>query len=141
MSIGVIILAAGGSTRLGSPKQLLRFDGQTLIRRAANAALESRCDRVVIVIGSRAEEVKRELKGLPVLIVENTEWQSGMSSSLRAGLSEVINYDAVLIMLCDQPLVTADVLDNLIETHHKTGMPIVASDYGSSRGVPALFSK
>jgi molybdenum cofactor cytidylyltransferase len=141
MSIGVIILAAGGSSRLGSPKQLLRFDGQTLLRRAANAAIESRCDRVVIVIGCRAEEIKRELEGLAVSIVENTEWQSGMSSSLRAGLNAVSDDDAVLIMLCDQPFVTANVLDNLIETHHETGMPIVASDYGATRGVPALFSK
>jgi molybdenum cofactor cytidylyltransferase len=85
--------------------------------------------------------MKRELEGLPVSIVENTEWQSGMSSSLRAGLGEVVGDDVVLIMLCDQPFVTAEVLDNLIETHRKTGMPIVASDYGGMRGVPALFSK
>ncbi len=141
MSIGLIILAAGGSSRLGSPKQLLRFDGQTLIRRAANAALESSCDRVVVVIGCRADEMKRELEDLPVSIVENTEWQSGMSSSLRAGLKDVVSDDAVVIMLCDQPFVTAEVLDSLIETHYKTGMPIVASDYGAMRGVPALFSK
>jgi molybdenum cofactor cytidylyltransferase len=141
MSISLIILAAGGSSRLGSPKQLVRFDGQTLIRRAAAAALESRCDRVVIVVGSRADDMRRELGGLPVSIVENPEWQSGMSSSLRAGLNEVRDDDAVLIMLCDQPFVTADVLDNLIDTRHKTGVPIVASDYGATRGVPALFSK
>jgi molybdenum cofactor cytidylyltransferase len=141
MSVGLIILAAGGSTRLGSPKQLLRYDGQTLIRRAVTAAVGSNCDRVVVVIGSRAEDMKRELEGLPVSIVENPEWQSGMSSSIRAGLSEIISDDAVLIMLCDQPFVTADVLDNLIDTYHKTGMPIVASDYGATRGVPALFSK
>ena len=95
----------------------------------------------MIVIGSRAEEMRHELEGLTVLIVENPEWQSGMSSSVRAGLSEVLNDDAVLIMLCDQPFVTAAVLDNLIDTYHKTGMPIVASDYGTMRGVPALFSK
>ena len=141
MSVGVIILAAGGSTRLGSPKQLLRCGGETLIRRAANAAIESSCDRVVVVIGSRAEDVKRELEGLAVSIVENTEWQSGMSSSIRAGLSEVIDDDTVVIMLCDQPFVTAAVLDELIDTHNKTHKPIVASDYGDVRGVPALFSK
>lgn len=136
-----MILAAGGSTRLGSPKQLVRYGGQTLIRRAANAAVESSCDRVVIVIGSRAEDMMRELDGLPVSIVENPAWQSGMSSSIRVGLSEVQSDDAVLIMLCDQPFVTADVLNNLIDTYHKTEMPIVASDYGATRGVPALFSK
>jgi len=141
MSIGVIILAAGDSTRLGSPKQLLRYGGQTLIRRAAKTAIESSCERVVIVIGSRADDMKRELEGLPVSIVENTDWESGMSSSIRAGIGEIKNDDAVLIMLCDQPFVTAAVLDNLIDTYHKTGMPIVASYYGDTRGVPALFSK
>ena len=111
------------------------------MRRAATAAVESRSERVVVVIGSRAEDMKRELEGLLVTIVENTEWRSGMSSSIRAGLSEVAGDDAVLIMLCDQPYVTATVLNELIDTHEKTGMPIVASDYGDVRGVPALFSK
>ena len=141
MSIGLIILAAGGSTRLGRPKQLLQLNGQTLIRRAATAAVESRCDRVVVVVGSSGEDVKRELDGLAVSIIENPAWQSGMSSSIRAGLSQILNHDAVLIMLCDQPFVPADVVDNLIDTYHKTGMPIVASDYGVTRGVPALFSR
>lgn len=137
----VIILAAGGSTRLGSPKQLLRYGEQTLIRRAANAAVASTCDRVVVVIGSRAQEMRRELEGLPVTIVENPDWQSGMSSSVRVGLAEVSGDDATLIMLCDQPFVTASVIDKLIETYHQTGMPIVASDYGAARGVPALFAQ
>ena len=92
------------------------------------------------MIGSRAEEMKHELAGLRVSIVENPDWQSGMSSSIRSGLNEVLSEDGVLIMLCDQLFVTADVLDNLIDTYHKTGMPIVASDYGATRGVPALFS-
>ncbi|HEV8427808.1 MAG TPA: nucleotidyltransferase family protein [Pyrinomonadaceae bacterium] len=143
MNIGLIILAAGGSTRLGSPKQLLRYEGQTLIRRAVTAAVESVCERVVVVIGSRAADVERELEGMAVSIVENPDWEKGMSSSIRAGLTEVLHDEtkAVLIMLCDQPLVTATVLDNLVETYHKTDMPIVASEYGATRGVPALFSK
>lgn len=93
------------------------------------------------MVGSSGEDVKRELDGLAVSIIENPEWQSGMSSSIRAGINEVLGDDAVLIMLCDQPFVTADVLDNLIDTYHKTSMPIVASDYGDRRGVPALFSR
>ncbi|HET6976466.1 MAG TPA: nucleotidyltransferase family protein [Pyrinomonadaceae bacterium] len=141
MSVGLIILAAGGSTRLGSPKQLLPFGGQTLIRRAAATAVASNCDQVVVVIGNQPQEMRRELEGMPVSIVENSDWESGMSTSIRIGLAEVSDNDATLIMLCDQPFVTAAVLDNLIETYHKTGMPIVASDYGPIRGVPALFAK
>ena len=126
---------------MGSPKQLLRYDGETLIRRAANAAIESRCDRVAVVIGSHADEVIDELKDLPVSIVENLSWQRGMGSSIRAGLEGVLRDDmcGVAIMLCDQPFVTSEVLNSLIDTHRRTGMPIVASNYGSRLGVPAFF--
>ena len=89
MSIGVIILAAGGSSRMGSPKQLLSYRGQSLVRHAANAALESVADRVVVVIGGYADEVRNELEALPLSIVENRSWQTGMSSSIRAGLQEL----------------------------------------------------
>ena len=141
MSVGLIILAAGGSTRLGSPKQLLRYGEETLIRRAANAAVASQCDRVEIVIGSRAQEMRRELEGLLVSIVENPDWQSGMSSSIRVGIEEVSDDDAALIMLCDQPFVTTALLNSLIESYRRSGMPIVASDYGDVLGVPAVFSR
>src|ERR1041384_940582 len=126
MKIGIIVLAAGASSRMGSPKQLLPFRGQTLIRRAAEAALASSCDRVAVVIGSHASQMRRELEDLPVSVVENQNWQTGMSSSIRAGLDDlhVDDLDGALIMLCDQPFVTADILNNLVATHHKTGKPI-----------------
>src|SRR5688572_11780814 len=109
MKVGVILLAAGASSRMGSPKQLLRYRGQTLIRRAAEAAIASICDRVAVVIGSNASQMRRELDDLPVSVVENQNWQTGMSSSIRAGLDDLRQYDpdGVLIMLCDQPFVTA----------------------------------
>lgn len=144
MSIGVIILAAGGSSRMGSPKQLLPYRGQSLVRHAANVALGSIADRVVVVIGSHADEVRNELDGLPLSIVENPNWQAGMSSSLRAGLQALLSavqIESVIIMLCDQPLATADVLNKLVQTHGATGKPIVASTYGTTRGVPALFTR
>lgn len=146
MGIGVIILAAGGSSRMGTPKQLITYRGQTLVRRAAQVALDSVCDRVVVVIGSNAEEIRDELDDLPLSVVENQSWQNGMSSSLRAGLEEILSADAaddldgVVIMLCDQPFVTVEVLNKLISTHRETGKPIVASTYGTTRGVPAFFS-
>jgi molybdenum cofactor cytidylyltransferase len=141
--IGVIILAAGGSSRLGQPKQLLRDGGESLVRRVAKTALESDCDRVVIVIGSYAEQVRRELDDLPVSIIENQDWQSGMSSSIRAGVEELLrdDLDGVVIMLCDQPLVTPELINNLLRTHREIGRPIVASTYSGTRGVPAFFSK
>ena len=144
MSIGVIILAAGGSSRMGSPKQLLPYRGRSLVRHAAKAALGSIVDHVVVVIGSNADEVRNELDGLQLSIVENPGWQAGMSSSVRAGLQELSSADqieSVIIMLCDQPFATADVLNELVDTHRATGKPIVASTYGTTRGVPALFTR
>ena len=138
MGIGAIVLAAGGSSRLGAPKQLLEFHGETLVRRAAKAALESVCDRVVVVVGSH--EMRHEIDDLPVSIVENKNWKSGISSSIRAGLEQISSQDGVVITLCDQPFMTAAVLNELISTHRQTGRAIVASTYGTTRGVPAFFA-
>lgn len=143
MKTGVIVLAAGGSSRMGSPKQLLRYRGQSLIRRAAETALESICDRVVVVIGNEAQRVKNELDALPVSVIENQNWRTGMSSSIRAGLEELSkdDLDAVVLMLCDQPFVTGGVLNNLVATHLRTSKPIVASSYENTQGAPALFTR
>ena len=128
---------------MGSPKQLLTYHGQTLIRRAAQTAVASSCDRVAVVIGSHASQMRRELEDLPVSVVENRDWQTGMSSSIRAGLDhlQTDDLDGVLIMLCDQPFVTAGILNDLVATHRKTGKPIVASSYETTQGVPAFFSR
>ena len=141
MRAGIIILAAGGSSRMGSPKQLLHYREQSLVRHAAKTALASVCDRVVVIIGSHADEVRRELDDLRLSVVENRNWQSGMSSSIRAGLRNLLSLDGVIIMLCDQPFVTSDVLNELVNTHHATQKPIVASTYGETRGVPAFFER
>ena len=82
----IIILAAGGSTRMGTPKQLLQFEGRTLLRRAAQTALATDCRPVVVVLGASAETMRQELHGLDVVIVENANWQTGMAGSLRTGI-------------------------------------------------------
>ncbi|MGA2556068.1 MAG: nucleotidyltransferase family protein [Verrucomicrobiota bacterium] len=141
----VIILAAGASTRLGRPKQLLPFRGRSLLRHAAETALASSCRPVVVVLGAFADRLGRELSGLPVTIAMNPQWQEGISSSIRAGLKalppERTGPDAVLIMLCDQPLVPAQFLDRLLAVHQSSGSGIVAAEYGGQPGVPALFSR
>lgn len=128
---------------MGTSKQLFAFRGESLIRHAAKVALESFCDRVVVVVGSHASEMRQELDDLRVTVVENENWQSGMSSSIRAGLEAITtdDCDGVVIALCDQPFVTANLLNELIETHRNTGKPIVASSYGATIGVPAFFSR
>ena len=143
--IGVVILAAGASLRMGRPKQVLPYRGQTLIRRAVGTALASACHPVVVVIGAHAELMKKELECLPVSVVDNSEWNKGISSSIRIGVQTLAasggEVDGAVIMLCDQPFVTVGVVNALVETRRKTGKMIVASAYGEARGVPALFSK
>jgi molybdenum cofactor cytidylyltransferase len=141
----LMILAAGASTRLGRPKQLLPFRGRSLLRHAAETALASVCRPVVVVLGAFAERLHGELSGLAVTVAINPRWQEGMSSSIRAGLKALApkgaGPKAVLIMLCDQPLVSAQFLDRLVAVHQSSGRGIIAAEYGGQAGVPALFSR
>ena len=141
----LMILAAGASTRLGRPKQLLPFRGLSLLRHAAETALASVCRPVVVVLGALAERLNQELSGLPVTVAINLQWNEGLSASIRAGLTalapERTGPDSVVIMLCDQPLISAQFLDRLVAVHHSSGRGIVASEYGGEAGVPALFSR
>ena len=145
MGVGAVILAAGSSSRMGSPKQTLQFRGESLLRRAALAALGAGCRPVIVVTGAHSELSRRELEGLAVREVLNTGWETGMASSIRAGVEGLVNADAdadaAVLMLCDQPHVTADIISALVAAHRATGWPVVASTYGGSFGVPALFSR
>jgi molybdenum cofactor cytidylyltransferase len=143
--IGAVILAAGPSTRMGTPKQLLQFRGETLVRRAASAAMRAGCHPVVVVTGAHAVITRQALRGLDVQEAENKQWESGMSSSLRVGIEALVIaapcVQAVVLMLCDQPFVTPEVITGLVAAQRETGRAIVASGYGGSYGVPALFSR
>ncbi len=143
-----MILAAGSSSRMGSPKQILQFRGESLLRRAALAALGAGCCPVIVVTGANAELSRRELDGLDVREVFNTRWETGMASSVRRGRRRSArcgrghaDVEAAVFMLCDQPHVTADVISGLVAAHRATGRPVIASTYGGSFGVPALFSR
>ena len=140
-----MILAAGSSSRMGAPKQLLRFGGETLLRRAAVAALGAGCRPVVVVTGAHAELSRGELQGLDVREVWNALWETGMGSSVRAGVGALLEADAgtaaVVLLLCDQPYVTPEVVAGLVDAHRATGRQVVASRYGGSYGVPALFGR
>jgi molybdenum cofactor cytidylyltransferase len=143
--VGAVILAAGASLRMGTPKQLLQYRGQSLLRRVALTALETGCRPVVVVTGAHAEQSREELRGLDVLEANNPQWESGMGSSVRAGVEALVEADAnaaaVILLLCDQPFVTPNIVAGLVAAHRATGSPIVASQYGESFGVPALFSR
>lgn len=143
--VGAILLAAGASRRMGVPKQLLGYGGQSLLRRAAEAALGSGARRVVAVLGADAGLLEPELAGLAVEVVVNPLWAEGMSTSLRAGLEALQAGpepppEAVLLVLCDQPHVDARFLGRLVALQAREGAGIVASEYAGTVGVPALFA-
>jgi molybdenum cofactor cytidylyltransferase len=143
--VGGILLAAGGSSRLGRPKQLLKFEGKTLIRRASETLVRSACEPFVVVLGAEFENSNAEIADLGINVCVNELWQTGMSSSIKVGLQELLkfepNLDAVVIMLCDQPYITAIHIDALIDRFHETESAVVAAKYGDTFGVPALFSR
>lgn len=145
LKIGGLLLAAGGSSRLGQPKQLVRFEGKTLIRRSGEMLAASSCNPVAVVLGAEIEESRRELEGLDILICINASWNIGISSSIKAGLYHLLgvepDLDAVLIALCDQPYITAADIDSLAAEFGRGDAAIIASEYDGVAGVPALFSR
>ncbi|AGC48003.1 hypothetical protein MYSTI_06730 [Myxococcus stipitatus DSM 14675] len=149
MTVGVVLLAAGGSSRLGQPKQLVRHQGQTLVLRAVEMALSVGHGPVAVVLGAHPDAIALELTGLPVHCVRNADWALGPGGSLKAGLSAVLatessggpTVDAVLVLLCDQLTVDASHLKSLVTTLKTTNAAVVASAYDGTLGVPALFSR
>lgn len=143
--VAAVILAAGGSRRMGSPKQLLRIDGVTLVRRAAEVALASRCKDVFLVIGAAAEAVRREVSELDLEVVENRRWETGLAGSIRVGVEAVQaarpGLDAAILVPVDQPRLDTALLNRLIGVFDESERGIVACTYAGTVGPPALFSR
>jgi molybdenum cofactor cytidylyltransferase len=141
-AIGVVLLAAGGSGRMGTPKQLLPFDGKPLVRHCAEVALAA-FQPVIAVVGASAAEVEAALAGLPVQVVHNALWENGVGTSIHAGVRRAAELDleGIVLLPADQPLVTAEHLRALREKQATSGKPIVASRYAGTVGVPVLFSR
>jgi molybdenum cofactor cytidylyltransferase len=144
-NVGAVILAAGGSSRLGQPKQLLSFQGENLLLRAVRAALEAGCTCVIVVAGDARDRIEIELRGTPAVIVENLEWQRGIGTSVHCGLRHLLSsrpeIDAAVLLACDQPFLNAGVIASLIALQESSGKPIVASSYAGTLGIPALFHR
>jgi len=145
MRVAAVVLAAGGSTRFGKPKQFALFQGETFIRRIVRAAIESDCAPVVVVAAENSVHITSELTQFTVTIAMNPDWQRGLGSSIVVGIRHTMNLapdvDAVLLLTCDQPFLTAAVLTQLIQLRLTTGKPIVASAYAGTLGIPALFDR
>lgn len=141
--LSILILAAGSSSRLGSPKQLIEFEGKTLIERITEIAL-SISPEVSVVLGGNEDLILPKLERFKGLIatIHNPDWKEGMGSSIRVGVEKLAqNSDLILILLCDQPFVTKSLLQNILQTYDNFQQPIVACVYTNTLGVPILFHK
>lgn len=142
---GIIILAAGSSSRMGQSKQLLSINGKSLLAHAADTALACEGSEVMIVLGANSALHEKEIADRPVMIITNEMWESGMGSSIKTGLQGLIAANpalqSVVIMLVDQPKVNTALLTTLITCLRDFSKSIVASFYGNAAGVPAAFSK
>lgn len=142
-NIGIIVLAAGASTRMGTPKQLLLYRGWSLLRHTVEIAMSSSCQPIIVVLGAQAERIKPQVDSLPVQIVENPRWATGMGSSIQVGMAATLkinpDLEAVIILLCDQPLISPQLIIHMIASYRKTTKAIVACEYDRTVGAPALF--
>ena len=143
MKIGIILLAAGASRRMGRPKQLLPFRGKSLIQHICGELLKIKVEEIVVVLGANDQKIRPELSNLPVKTVWNPNGDNGMGGSIATGVSYFkendLKIDAFLIVLCDQPFLTAKYLKNLTKKTQEAKKGIAASTYANTVGVPAFF--
>ncbi len=139
-STAVLILAGGASKRMGDIKQLLAYRNTTLLGWAIDQAITSKADEVFCVLGANADHIQNRI-GDPVTWIMNHQYQDGLSSSIVAGVKALVDHRAILIMLADQPNIMAENLNELLRLSDEYPNSIIASNYGNSIGVPAVFPK
>jgi len=141
------VLAAGGSLRLDRPKQLVRHQGRTLLERTISAAVGAGADPIVVVLGASADAIERELPSFSnsVRIARNPQWADGMGTSIACGVRALLETDpaaqAVLILVCDQPALSAEVLKGFVDLASAEPAKIIIADFGSGRGPPVVFPR
>ncbi|WDD36666.1 nucleotidyltransferase family protein (plasmid) [Nostoc sp. UHCC 0926] len=144
-TIAIMILAAGASTRMGTPKQLLLYQGRSFLQYITEMAIASVCQPVVVVLGANAEQIHPQIKQLPVRVVKNLDWACGMSTSIKSGIELLNNLpqkiEAVVITLCDQPFVSHQIINQLVDAYYSEKKPIITCEYAGTLGVPSLFSQ
>ncbi|MEH2448052.1 MAG: nucleotidyltransferase family protein [Nostoc sp.] len=144
-TIAIMILAAGASTRMGTPKQLLLYQGHSFLQYITEMAIASVCQPVIVVLGANAEQIHPQIKQLPVRVIKNLDWACGMSTSIKSGIELLNNLpqkiEAVVITLCDQPFVSYQIINQLVDAYYSEKKPIIACEYAGTLGVPSLFSQ
>lgn len=142
---GILILAAGSSSRLGQPKQLLSYRHKTLLGNTIEAAIKAVNRRVLVILGSNHQVIANNIDQFDVSTVYNPDWEDGISSSIRTGLAEMLlaneDLDAVILSVCDQPFITQSVFEDLIIEAAASNKSIIASAYGEVLGTPVLFDR
>ncbi|PWB27977.1 NTP transferase domain-containing protein [Flavobacterium sp. HTF] len=141
----IIILAAGNSSRLGEPKQLLRYKNKTLLENTIAAASAVPNSIIIVVTGANHELIQKELYTESVIICYNPDWENGMSTSINAGLKKLLtlhpDIQKCIFTVCDQPYLSGAVFEDLLKEYFKTKKGIIASSYSQTLGTPVLFDK
>lgn len=143
-SCAAVVLAAGASRRLGQAKQLVKIEGEPLLGRTVRLAAQAGFQPVVVVLGFEAHRIRSALEGFRVIVAVNENWDTGMGSSMRCGVETALQIspapEDILLMVCDQIRLSADVLRQLLRLHGLANYPITAARYSGRLGVPAVFS-
>lgn len=147
--IVAVILAAGTSSRLGRPKQLLQLGEQTVIEHVVDRVLVSSVDHVLVVLGHGADAIEAVLQGRDIAIVRNPEYRDGQGTSLVAGIKAAQDLfdvspdqrNAVVMMLVDQPSTRSTVIDRVISVWSESDAPIALARYGTHRSHPVIFDE
>ncbi|EAZ88953.1 nucleotidyltransferase family protein [Crocosphaera chwakensis] len=143
VNIAVIILAAGSSSRMGFPKQLLPYQGSTLLNNTIEIAIASVCKPIIVVLGANEDKISCNIDQSCVSVIKNKNWSFGMGSSISLGIKSLLNYPktikAAVICVCDQPFLTTEIINNLVFSYQTTEKPIIVCTYAETFGVPVLF--
>ena len=137
----ILLIAAGASSRLGQPKQLLPFRETFLLNFMVNECVESQVGKVYVVLGAYREKIIPKLVGLEIEVVENENWEEGVGSSIACGMEKIAkqNNQGVIVVLGDQPYFTRDLLQKIIAQKEKNKAPIILSKYKKGMGPPTYF--
>ena len=140
---GIIILAAGSSSRMGEPKQLMMYKNKTFLQHIIGEAKLANLDPVICVTGYQSELIMKSISRMKVAVVYNEHWQEGMGTGITAGLKQVMlsDIDSVILAVSDQPYISSDLFRTMIEWKDKSGKGIVACTYARTLGTPVLFTK
>lgn len=144
INISLILLAAGESSRLGTPKQLLLYKGSNLMQHTLDL-IHNLGMHTLVVVGAFSEQILGQVNTYDAIVVENKDWSKGLSGSIHMGLEGVLrsnpDTEAVILVLCDQPLLTPNIFLNILEKYHDTSFPIIHCNYGEASGPPTLFHR